>query len=128
MDEYLVHSASRCFIVTQNQHAVGLITESDLRKVPRDNWPQTSLQSTMRPLSQIRTVQPDTPAVQGLDLLNRENLNQLAVVSNGELQGIFSRIQLVRFLQIHSGLGKDRQGGNSHGGNSRGDDSRDLAA
>jgi CBS domain-containing protein len=52
-------------------------------------------------------VPPDMPAIQALELMSRENANQLAVMSNGELQGIFSRAQVLRFFQLHSGTGED---------------------
>lgn len=104
VDEYLLHSPSRCFLVGQGQHAVGIITPSEIRRVPRDIWEQTSVQSVMRPLSQLRTVAPEMPAVKALELMSRENESQLAVVSDGKLQGVFSQTQVLRFLQLHSGL------------------------
>jgi Zn-dependent protease/CBS domain-containing protein len=104
VDEYLLHSASRCFLVAQGQHAVGIITPAETRKVPRDSWEQTSVQSVMRPLSQLRTVAPEMPALKALELMSREKLSELAVVSDGKLQGIFSQLQVLRFLQLHSGL------------------------
>ena len=103
VDEYLLHSASRCFIVMQDHHAAGLVTPNELRAVSRENWNQTSVQSIMRPLSQLRAVPPEMPAVKAVELMRRENLNELAVVSNGKLEGIFSRAQILRYLQIYSG-------------------------
>jgi|SRR5579885_1554676 len=44
-----------------------------------------------------------------LELVARENVNQLAVISDGSLQGIFSRAQVLQFLQFHSGIGEDSQ-------------------
>jgi len=104
VDEYLLHSASRCFLVTQDHHAVGIITPTETRKVPREMWEQTSVQSVMRPLNQLPSVPPEMPAMKALELMGRENLSQLAVVSDGKLQGIFSQTQVLRFLQLHSGL------------------------
>ncbi len=104
VDEYLLHSASRCFLVVQGQQPVGIITPVETRKVPRDTWEQTSVQSVMRPLSQLPTVGPDTPAIKALELMGRNNIAQLAVVSDGKLQGIFSQTQVLRFLQLHTGL------------------------
>jgi len=61
----------------------------------------------MRPLNQLRSVPPEMPALKALEMMGRENLNQLAVISDGSLQGIFSRAQVMRFLQFHSGIGED---------------------
>ena len=113
VDHHLLHSASRCFPVVQNDHFAGLITPKQVRQVGKDEWSRTSLQSVMLPAGQLRAVPPDMPAIEALDLMARENLNQLVVVSDDKLQGIFSREQVVRFLQLYSGLGSE---------------SRDLAA
>lgn len=104
VDEYLLHSASRCFLVMQDHHAVGIVTPGEIRKVPRDAWDQTSVQAAMTPLNQLVTVPPDMPALKALELMSKGNLYQLAVVSDGKLQGMFSRDQILRFLQLHSGL------------------------
>jgi len=108
VDEYLLHSPSRCFLVSQDHHAVGIITPAETRKIPRDSWEQTSVQSVMQPLNQIPTVGPELPAVKALELMARNNLPQLAVVSEGKLQGIFSQAQVLRFLQLHVGLHEEQ--------------------
>ena len=107
VDHYLLHSGSRCFVVEQDHHVAGIVTPNEVRQVNRENWDQTSVQSVMRPLDSLRKVPPDMPAVKALELMSQGNLNQLAVVSNGKLLGIFSRGQILRFLQLHSGMGED---------------------
>jgi Zn-dependent protease/CBS domain-containing protein len=107
VDHYLLHSGSRCFVVAQNDHVAGIVTPNEVRKVSRENWDQTSVQSVMRPLGELRSVPPDMPALKAVELMSSENLNQLAVVSDGNLLGIFSRGQILRFLQLHSGMGQD---------------------
>jgi Zn-dependent protease/predicted transcriptional regulator len=107
VEKYVLHSATRCFVVMQNDRVAGIVTATDARRVSRENWDQTSVQSIMRPLSTLRTVSPDMPAMKALELMGRENLNQLAVVVDGQLKGIFSRSQVLRFMQIHAGLGQD---------------------
>jgi len=108
VDEYLLHSTSRCFLVMQDHHAVGVITPSEIKKVPRDAWDQTSVQAVMTPLNKLVEVPPDMPALKALELMSKGNWYQLAVVSDGKLQGLFSRDQILRFLQLHSGLGHEK--------------------
>jgi signal-transduction protein with cAMP-binding, CBS, and nucleotidyltransferase domain len=102
VDEYLLHSASHWFFVVSNRHVIGLVTSSETRKVPRDTWEQTSVQSIMQSLDQIRSIPPEMPAIEALEIMNRENVRHLAVMSLGGLQGLFSHRQVLRFLQIHS--------------------------
>ena len=50
VDQYLLHSGSRCFLVANDHNVTGIVTANDTRKALRDNWAQTSVQSIMRPL------------------------------------------------------------------------------
>jgi Zn-dependent protease/CBS domain-containing protein len=112
VDQYVLHSAGRCFVVTQDHRSLGLLTADDVKRVSPAEWNQTSVQSIMRPLSQVRSVPPDTPAIKALELMSRERVNELAVISNGNLEGIFSRAQVLKFLQIYSGIGHSHDSGN----------------
>jgi Zn-dependent protease/predicted transcriptional regulator len=109
VDAYLLRSGLRGYVVVRNEQVIGLITPHEVKEVPRDSWPQTSVQSVMRPLSQLLKVTPDTPALQALQMMGREDINQLPVVSesDGRLEGVFSRSHVVRFLQTHSELHPD---------------------
>ena len=104
VDEYLLHSAHRCFVVVQGRDAVGVIAAEDVKKIGRDRWTQTSLQSVMRPLDKMKVVSADMLAIEALELMSRESVDELVVVSSGKFEGIFSRNQVARFLQIYSGF------------------------
>jgi Zn-dependent protease/predicted transcriptional regulator len=104
VDAYLLHSGLRGYVVVQNQQIVGLITPHEVKQVPRELWAGTSVQAAMRPLSKLRTVSPETPALEALQMMGRDDVNQLPVVSNGHLEGILSRTHVVRFLHLHAEL------------------------
>jgi Zn-dependent protease/CBS domain-containing protein len=107
VDEYLLHSPSRCFLVVSDDHVSGVITPGETRKVPRDEWEQTSVQSVMERLDQLQTVPPETPALQALQRMAHGNISHLAVMSQGALQGIFSQSQVLRFLNVFSETGAE---------------------
>jgi len=104
VDEYVLRTGHRCFVVLQNDRVSGLITTHEVKKIDRDRWSQTSVQSVMRPLSQMRTVAPETPAIQALELMAREDMNQLPVISEGHLQGVITRGHVMRFLNTQAEL------------------------
>jgi Zn-dependent protease/predicted transcriptional regulator len=104
VDEFLLRSGLRGYVVVHNDQIVGLITPHEVKEVARDRWPQTSVQAVMRPIGKVHTVSPDTPALQALQMMGRDDVNQLPVVSNGHLEGLFSRGHVVRFLQAHAQL------------------------
>jgi CBS domain-containing protein len=99
-----LRSGRRCFAVVQNDRLAGLITSNEVKHVDREHWAQMSVQGVMRPLTQLRTVAPDTPAIQALEMMGREDINQLPVLSNGRLEGVFSRRHILNFLQNHAEL------------------------
>jgi Zn-dependent protease/CBS domain-containing protein len=103
VDEYLLPSTSRCYLVVVDRVVVGLARAEDVRSIPRENWSQTSVQGIMQPLKSLRSVPPEMPATKAIELMHRENVSELPVISGGTLVGIFSRGQLLRFLQIVSG-------------------------
>lgn len=104
VDEFLLRRGLRGYVVVHDDQIVGLITPHEVKAVERDLWPQTSVQAVMRPLAKLRTVSPDTPALEALQMMGRDDINQLPVVSDGHLEGLFSRSHVVRFLQAHAHL------------------------
>lgn len=108
VDEYLLHRSNRCFVIMHDRQPAGIVTASDVKRVSRDQWPQTSLQGIMRPLDQMPAVPPEMPVVEALDLMSRERVNELAVVSSDKFEGVFSRKQIARFLGVYSGPDQSR--------------------
>jgi CBS domain-containing protein len=53
----------------------------------------------MRPLRSLHTVGPQTPITEALEVMGREDLNQLPVVYDGRLKGIISRSHILRLLR-----------------------------
>jgi Zn-dependent protease/CBS domain-containing protein len=104
VDTYLLRTGERCFAVEDQGRLVGLITPRDVGAVPRDRWDKTTVREAMRPLQELHIVTPDTPVLDALKLVARNDVNQLPVVANGTLQGIVSRSQLVQLLQVRSEL------------------------
>jgi len=58
----------------------------------------------MIPIDRLKTVNPDTPVTETLEIIGRAGVNQLLVVSNGRLEGVISRDQLQQFLVTRAEL------------------------
>jgi Zn-dependent protease/CBS domain-containing protein len=104
--EHLLRSGRRCFIVIENGRVAGLITPQEVRQIPHARWPYTTVDDVMRPLDQLRTVTIDTLVVKALEIMGREDVNQLPVLRDGDLQGIISRSHILELLQTISELDK----------------------
>jgi predicted transcriptional regulator len=104
VDTYLLTTGQRCYLVEDEGRLLGLITPRDVGKVPRDRWNSATVRDAMRPLVDLHIITPDTSVLDALKLMAHNDVNQLPVVSNGTLQGMVSRAQIVRLLQVRSVL------------------------
>ncbi len=104
VEQELLRSGRRCFIVIDKGEMTGLVTPHEVKQIDRAKWPFTTLHDVMRPIGDIRSVAPDTPLAGALELMSREDLNQLPVVSNGHLEGVLSRAQVISYLQTSAEL------------------------
>lgn len=98
IEDQVLHTGRRCFIVEANGEPVGLLGAGDVRGVERARWPFTTVDQVMRPLGGMRAVDPDTPLTVALELMTATGAPQLPVVTAGRLDGVVSRRQVAQFL------------------------------
>jgi Zn-dependent protease/CBS domain-containing protein len=100
----LLRTGRRCFVILQNGNMAGLLTPHEVKEIPRARWPYTTLTDVMRPLADLHTVPPETPLQNALEIMGKEDLNQLPVMTNGRLAGILSRAQILDYLRTRAEL------------------------
>jgi Zn-dependent protease/predicted transcriptional regulator len=103
-DQYLLRTGKRCFIVANNGIIAGLITAHEVKQIEPAKWPYTVVDDVMRPLDRLHAVAPNSPVAEALDLMGREDVNQLPVVDQGRLEGVISRGHILRLLQTRAEL------------------------
>jgi CBS domain-containing protein len=103
-EEHLMRSGRRFFVVTINDRPEGIITPHEINEVPRARWPYKTLGDVMRPLDRTRTVGPNTPVTEALEVMASQDLNQLPVVSGGNLAGLISRSHILQLIQTRAEL------------------------
>lgn len=104
VDERLLRTGGRCFVVVDNGHMSGLITPHEVRQVDRSRWTETHVRDAMRKLEEIHAVSPSTPAFEAMELMAGGDVNQLPVMSNGHLEGVVSRGNLLQALKTRAAL------------------------
>ena len=110
VDEYFLPYGLRSAFVIQVDRLAGLITLSDIRHVPREEWGQTLVGFAMIPRDRLHIVSPQQSLNDVLPLMAGRDVNQLPVVQDERLVGVLSRDAIVRFLEIRRSLGlEDRQ-------------------
>ncbi|MBH0201368.1 MAG: CBS domain-containing protein, partial [Nitrospira sp.] len=104
VEDALLGTGRRCFLITENGATVGLITPHEVKTVERARWPSTMVSDVMRPLNHLRTVTPDTPVADALEMIGQDDVNQLPVLANGRLIGMISRDHILRYLLTRAEL------------------------
>jgi Zn-dependent protease/predicted transcriptional regulator len=104
VQENLLPSGHRCFVVLEQGRPAGIVTPHEVKTIERARWPYTTIGDVMRPLESLRTVGPERPVTEALELMGREDVNQVPVIQRGNLAGIISRGHITRFLQTRAEL------------------------
>ena len=102
VEQDLLRSAKRCFIVVEHGEVAGLVTPHEIKQVERSRWPLTTMREVMRPIDDLRSVSPEAPLGSALEAMSRNDVNQLPVVRQGHLEGVLSRAQILNYLQTHA--------------------------
>jgi Zn-dependent protease len=108
LEEYMqevLRTGRRCHIVTGAGRPVGLVTLHAVRSVPREEWGSTSIQAAMMPISRIHSASPDEPALGVLERMQNEDINQMPVISDGQIVGMIARDTILRALQTRLQVG-----------------------
>src|SRR3984893_252507 len=108
LEEYVhevLRTGRRFHVVTGAGKPVGLITLHAARTAPKDEWPNTSLQAVMLPIDRIHSASPEEPALAILERMQREDINQMPVISEGRIVGMIARDTILRVLQTRLQLG-----------------------
>ncbi|HJT29787.1 MAG TPA: site-2 protease family protein [Pyrinomonadaceae bacterium] len=103
-EEHLTRTGRRFFVVTLNGQPEGIITPNEISTVPRNRWPYTTVADVMRPLDATRTVNPNTPVTEALEVMARQDLNQLLVMNEKGLAGLISRSHILQLIQTRAEL------------------------
>ena len=104
VQEHLLPTGHRCFVVSDQGRPAGIITPHEVKAIDRARWPYTTVGDVMRSLESLRTVGPERPVAEALEMMGREDVNQMPVVQEGKLAGIISRGHILRVLQTRAEL------------------------
>jgi CBS domain-containing protein len=100
VDERVLGAAERAFLVRRDGSVVGLLTTSDLSKLPRDRWDETAVAHVMVPAAQVHTITPQTGLLDAMRLMQEHDIHQLPVLDDGRLVGMVTRGDVLRQLEV----------------------------
>lgn len=105
VERYVMRTGRRCFLVADDGRVAGLVTPHEVKQVEADRWADTKVEQVMRPLERLRVLAPEAAASEALEVMGREDVNQLPVVRDGRLEGVVSRGHILQLLQSRAELG-----------------------
>ena len=100
--DWMLGTEERAFPVVREDRLAGLVSLEDVRKVPREKWPETTVERIMTPADQLVVVGPGEGASEALHELTRRDVQQLPVVENGKLLGMLRLRDIMRWLRLQS--------------------------
>ena len=109
IDDHVLATADRAFLVERAGAVVGLITATDLVRVPRDQRATASVESAMVPVDDVVTIAPQTGVIEALRLMQEHDIHQLPVIDDGSLVGMLTRGDVMRQIELRTVLGERRK-------------------
>jgi Zn-dependent protease len=104
-NDYMLAGGQRCIPIAVAGGLLGLVTMRDLKRVPREEWENTSAFRAMTPREKLHEVDVREDIAVALEIMARENVNQLPVMDFGRFVGFITRADVLRLIQVRSELG-----------------------
>jgi Zn-dependent protease len=98
VDHQILAQGRRVFVVKRYEEVVGLLTLHRVQQVPRPEWSTTTVEQVMIPAEHMNTARPDEELEQCFSAMNRDGVNQLPVIVNGQIYGLLTREDVISFL------------------------------
>ncbi|MBI2892350.1 MAG: site-2 protease family protein [Deltaproteobacteria bacterium] len=99
---YVLGTDQRAFPVLEADSLVGIVTLSDVRRVPQDAWAATTVRQIMTAADELSVVRPSEGAAEALQKLTRRDIDQVPVVEEGHLVGILRRRDIMKWLELQT--------------------------
>jgi Zn-dependent protease/predicted transcriptional regulator len=105
VDDHILGSSQRSFIIEKAGMVVGLLTLHRLKDIPKDKWASTMVDQVMIPTSQWKQIRLDTEIWEAMEEMDRDGVNQLPVMTDGKIEGMLTREDIISYLKNLRELG-----------------------
>lgn len=104
VNNYILGGGQRAVPIVVEGNLLGLITMSDLRNVPPEQWAATSAFRAMTPREKLFIVSPDDELTEALQLMAAHDIHQLPVIDGYDFEGFVTRADVIRRIQVRAEL------------------------
>jgi len=102
VNNHIMQSDHRAFIVYEGEAMVGLVTIDDVRKLDSEARSRTMVSDVMTPSQELIVVAPNEEVSEAFQRLQSKDIRQLPVVKENEIVGLLRRKDIIRWLQLQS--------------------------
>jgi CBS domain-containing protein len=106
VNQYFLDRGERCVIVIRNEQPAGFLTLHNVRELPREQWVTTTVVQVMTPMDKVKVTTPDTGLVKVLEDMGSDGVNQMPVMTEGQIEGMLRREDIVNYLHTLQKLEK----------------------
>jgi len=104
--DFMLRRGQRFVPIVVADDLLGLVTMSDLKHVPQDQWAATSAFRAMTPRDKLHIVAPDDELSRALELMAEYDIHQLPVIDRTRnFLGFVTRPDILRRIQIGTEVG-----------------------
>ncbi|MGD2067544.1 MAG: site-2 protease family protein [Gemmatimonadota bacterium] len=96
--DYFMKRPYNSFPVTDDGIVIGLVTLSQVKRVPDGAWPETSVADVMTPLVDTLIVSPTSPMTEVLERMGENETRRVIVAQEWELRGIITGGDIANWL------------------------------
>lgn len=105
VDDYFLEHNYNTFPVVSDAEATGLVTMASIREVPENQWDVTLVDDVLEPLSEMCTVNARDTVGEVVPKLMQGEVGRVVVLEKGEIVGLITPRDLVRWLEMAQQLG-----------------------
>jgi CBS domain-containing protein len=105
VEEYILPTGRTCFLISWGAGLEGMVTLQQIKKVPRDQWPVTTVQDIMTPASKLKVAYANQDILSVLQDMNGESANHIPVMEAGKVIGVINREDIARLLRTRAEFG-----------------------
>jgi Zn-dependent protease/predicted transcriptional regulator len=100
VSEWFMRAGEHVLPVFRDGNLVGIVSTTDLHRVPRESWDVTKVAAIMTPREKLFTIGPSDTATTAMKTLVERGVEQLPVLADGQLVGMLDRSAVARWLDI----------------------------
>lgn len=107
VQDSFIQRGRRALPICNESGLLGIVTLADIRKLPQDQWANTTVEAVMT-RSPLDAVDENESLNAALRAMAQKDLNQVPVMGDGQMVGLLSRADVIRYLQTRRELGLDQ--------------------